>query len=644
MANITVKTMVDRRTQLESREDPARLIAYTSHDLMTPLSGVQLALSLLSEDDEVLTKLDPHQNELLSTAANCSDVMIRICKSSIESLRNLSSASNSKRGLFDKENGGSGKEKITKIVELVKSLQVIVEPIPKQVPLVITLSPNVPHQLISDDLKIFRSVLNLVKDAILRTEFGKVHLRIFKQEQDETAVVDGVEAKKYLRFECEDTGLDMPVGEVPFLFEPNSDTPQERLGLHSVANLIKSLDGTFGYRKRGENVHGSIFWFSVPLIVANVQEDESVHSFSFSMNSNSNLLHFQRRGTANPGETTTGFNRCPSTGSLNSLSSDEEEVVNRTKRALIIDDSVIVRKTIDRALTKLGFEVEQAEDGSVGLNAMKKTMFDIVLCDFLMPVMDGLDCVKQYRDWEKEHRSSFRQYIVGISAHVGVEESGQGLEAGMNVFRPKPVTMKNLTELQQSKAVQRIMKELDGIERNSSSHRRELFLSSNAEEDAILPSSPPPDVSALKCRMEKKAVDTRVEHRFSLVLSEESNPCFEKMIADGWQVVLSRTSGEFEGHLRKRNWDLVLVDEEIPFVSAPRLIAEFREWEAANRVNEQKNVFFVSGSDIPRPCDKNSIVRPPLGFNGVLRKPIEWNDIDLLLNRNKNFLNILVPK
>ena len=641
MANITVKTMVDRRKQLESREDPARLIAYTSHDLMTPLSGVQLALSLLAEDDEVLSKLDRHQNELLSTAANCSDVMIRICKSSIDSLRSISSSS--KRSLFEKENGGK-KEKITKVVELVKSLQVIVEPIPKQAPLVITLSPNVPHHFYSDDLKIFRSVLNLVKDAILRTEVGKVHLRIFKEEhEEEFEVPDGAETRKYLRFECEDTGIDIPVGEIPFLFEPNSDTPQTRLGLHSIANLITSLDGTFGYRKRGENLHGSIFWFCVPLFVANVPEDESVHSFSFSMNSNSNLLHFQRKSTTNPGETTTGFGRCPSSASLNSLSSQEDEVVSRTKRALIIDDSVIVRKTIDRALTKLGFEVEQAEDGSVGLNALKKTMFDIVFCDFLMPVMDGLDCVKQYREWEKEHRPSFRQYIVGISAHVGDEESVQGLEAGMNVFRPKPVTMKNLTELQKSKSVQRIMKELDRMKLNTSSSRQEDF-ACITDEGAILSSSPPPKISALKRCVENLVVSTRVENRFALILSEENTPCFEKMMDDGWQVTLSRSTGDFEGHLRKRNWDLVLVDEEIPFVSAPRLIAEFREWEAANRVNEQKNVFFVSGSDLPRPCDKNSIVRPPLGFNGVLRKSIEWEDIDQLLNRNKNFLNILVPK
>ena len=82
---------------------------------------------------------------------------------------------------------------------------------------------------------------------------------------------------------------------------------------------------------------------------------------------------------------------------------------SRPKEALIIDDSLTIRKTIDRALSNLGFQVSQAENGMTGLQCMKRKTFDIVFCDFLMPVMDGLDCVKQFRRWEKDHRTRFRQ-------------------------------------------------------------------------------------------------------------------------------------------------------------------------------------------------------------------------------------------
>ena len=81
----------------------------------------------------------------------------------------------------------------------------------------------------------------------------------------------------------------------------------------------------------------------------------------------------------------------------------------RKKCALIIDDTKVIRKVFDRALTNLGYEVKQAENGLKGLLQMKATMFDVVFCDFLMPLLDGLDCVQQYRAWEKENRSWFQQ-------------------------------------------------------------------------------------------------------------------------------------------------------------------------------------------------------------------------------------------
>ena len=88
---------------------------------------------------------------------------------------------------------------------------------------------------------------------------------------------------------------------------------------------------------------------------------------------------------------------------------DEEEPEGRKREALIIDDSVTIRKSIDRALKNLGFEVSQAENGMIGLQCLKSKCYDLVFCDFLMPIMDGLDCVNQFRTWEKNHRPDFKQ-------------------------------------------------------------------------------------------------------------------------------------------------------------------------------------------------------------------------------------------
>ena len=55
---------------------------------------------------------------------------------------------------------------------------------------------------------------------------------------------------------------------------------------------------------------------------------------------------------------------------------------------------------MSRMLTRLGFDVVEAVNGLEGLKELKGHLFDLVLCDFLMPVMDGSDCVQQYRQYE----------------------------------------------------------------------------------------------------------------------------------------------------------------------------------------------------------------------------------------------------
>ena len=60
-------------------------------------------------------------------------------------------------------------------------------------------------------------------------------------------------------------------------------------------------------------------------------------------------------------------------------------------RILVIDDSTAIRKAIRRILEPLGYQVEEAEDGLLALEALSRgTPFTAVLCDIDMPNMDGL--------------------------------------------------------------------------------------------------------------------------------------------------------------------------------------------------------------------------------------------------------------
>ena len=70
-------------------------------------------------------------------------------------------------------------------------------------------------------------------------------------------------------------------------------------------------------------------------------------------------------------------------------------------KALIIDDSPLMRKMVERSLRSTGLDLEevfQAGDGQQGLDALSEQNVDLVLCDMNMPNMNGLEFVKSTAD------------------------------------------------------------------------------------------------------------------------------------------------------------------------------------------------------------------------------------------------------
>lgn len=86
-ATMAMKILVDRREKLYIREQRENLIANTAHDLMTPLTGLQLSLSLLKDGAATNNLLSDYETQLIETAESCSAVMASICTSSFSELR-----------------------------------------------------------------------------------------------------------------------------------------------------------------------------------------------------------------------------------------------------------------------------------------------------------------------------------------------------------------------------------------------------------------------------------------------------------------------------------------------------------------------------------------------------------------------------
>ena len=73
--------------------------------------------------------------------------------------------------------------------------------------------------------------------------------------------------------------------------------------------------------------------------------------------------------------------------------------MNAKPRALVIDDEVQLRRLLRLALTGIGYEVFEAENGSLGLSEAAFRHPDVILLDLGLPDMDGLEVLKRLREW-----------------------------------------------------------------------------------------------------------------------------------------------------------------------------------------------------------------------------------------------------
>jgi two-component system chemotaxis response regulator CheY len=112
-------------------------------------------------------------------------------------------------------------------------------------------------------------------------------------------------------------------------------------------------------------------------------------------------------------------------------------------RILIVDDSSTMRRIIGNVVQQLGVkkgDFDEAEDGLVAWNLFQKKQYDVVLTDWNMPNMNGLELVKTIRSKDKKIP------IVMITTEGGKGEVITALKAGVNNYIVKPFSAEVLKE------------------------------------------------------------------------------------------------------------------------------------------------------------------------------------------------------
>lgn len=107
------------------------------------------------------------------------------------------------------------------------------------------------------------------------------------------------------------------------------------------------------------------------------------------------------------------------------------------KRVLIVEDDKNIADLLRLYLERDGFSVEMAADGRAGVNAFESDVFDLVLLDIMLPVMDGWSVLSELRGIGKTP-------VIMLTAKGQTNDKVQGLEMGADDYITKPFEMKEL--------------------------------------------------------------------------------------------------------------------------------------------------------------------------------------------------------
>ncbi len=117
----------------------------------------------------------------------------------------------------------------------------------------------------------------------------------------------------------------------------------------------------------------------------------------------------------------------------------------REIRALIVDDSSVMRKIVERSLRQAGLDelvVREAGNGVEGLEILRAERFDLVLTDINMPSMDGLEFVRQIQ----ERKLAPGVPVIMITTESSEEHVKKAIQAGARGYIRKPFTAEQVKE------------------------------------------------------------------------------------------------------------------------------------------------------------------------------------------------------
>lgn len=365
----------------------ARFLAVSSHELRSPLHAIIGISQILSDKKEI-----SYQDRRMAAHINSSGNSLLKIVNSILDFSKLES------GSFELSN------RTYDLLPLLTELAQIslVNLGKKQVLFSIEVVSTYPAYLIGDELRIREMLQNVLSNAIKFTTEGEIRCRIEFREVENGTIMTCV---------VKDTGAGMSEEIIGKVFDDYSSFAAESvlegtgLGLSVVSQFAKLMGGDAWAESDGET--GSTVGFTIFQGIANESETRPpICIDQFSIND------FKKLGTVDVVPT----------------------FCYPDARVLVVDDMEINRQIIKELTAPWLFKIDEASDGTEGVEMAKKTDYDLIILDLLMPTMSGDEAAKEIREFSDVP-------LILMSANLFDDTKDDYLTKGFDAILAKPLEM-----------------------------------------------------------------------------------------------------------------------------------------------------------------------------------------------------------
>ncbi|PWC82768.1 histidine kinase [Azospirillum sp. TSH100] len=372
----------------------SEFLANMSHEIRTPMNAILGLIHLLQQTDLTDRQADYVQK-------------VRVSAQSLLGILN---------DILDFSKVEAGKLELERVDfrldDLLQTLAVIVGSAAqeKDIDVLFSVAPDVPLDLIGDPLRLQQVLINLAGNAIKFTEAGEVVVSVGVRSLSAGGAV--------LDFAVRDTGIGIPPEQRDRIFQAFSqgDSSTTRrfggtgLGLAICARLVRLMNGTM--EVDSDPGKGSVFRFQAEF-----------------------GRHPAAAGRQSGGEAGTGW------------PGSRLRPVPRDLKVLVVDDNPTAREVLGAIVTAFGWTVTACADGRSAIAELERAAtaghaYDVVLMDWKMPGMDGIEAARRIR---ADARAGTPMIIV-ISGYGRDRVGARFEEDGISGFLMKPVTASTLLD------------------------------------------------------------------------------------------------------------------------------------------------------------------------------------------------------